>query len=124
MPVRGIRGATTVDENTPRAVLQATRELLDSIKTANPTLQSEDIASIFFTLTADLNAVYPAQAAREMGWDGVPLMDALEIPVPGSLQKCIRVLIHWNTTKPQNQVNHVYLRNAVKLRPDLSKTTR
>jgi chorismate mutase len=124
MPVRGIRGAITVDENTPQAVLLATRELLNTTQNINPTLLSEDIASIIFTVTADLNCIYPAQAAREMGWDLVPLMCALEIPVPGSLPKCIRLLIHWNTPLEQNQVNHVYLRDAVKLRPDLSKTKR
>ena len=124
MPVRGIRGAITVDENTPQAVLLATRELLDNIKRTNSTLQSEDIASILFTVTADLNCAYPAQAAREIGWDMVPLMCALEIPVPGSLSKCVRILIHWNTPIEQNKINHVYLRDAVKLRPDLSKTSR
>jgi chorismate mutase len=122
MPVRGIRGAITVDENTHQAVLLSTRELLNSIKDTNPSLESEDIASILFTVTEDLNCAYPARAAREMGWDLVPLMCALEIPVPGSLPKCIRVLIHWNTPLDQSQINHVYLRDAVKLRPDLSKT--
>jgi chorismate mutase len=123
MPVRGIRGAITVDEDSAEAVLVATRELLSSIKTCNTSLQSEDIASILFTVTADLALVYPAKAAREFGWDLVPLMCALEIPVPGSLAKCIRVLIHWNTSLEQNQINHVYLRDAVKLRPDLTKAS-
>ena len=121
MPVRGIRGAISVDENTPEEVLNATRELLHTIQSTNPSLQSEDIASILFTVTADLNSTYPAQAARGMGWDMVPLMCALEIPVPGSLPKCIRVLIHWNTPMEQSRINHVYLRAAVKLRPDLTK---
>jgi len=124
MPVRGIRGAITVEENTPQAVLLATHDLLNTIKTTNATLHSEDIASILFTVTADLNCAYPAQAAREIGWDLVPLMCALEIPVPGSLPKCVRILIHWNTTLEQNKINHVYLRDAVKLRPDLLKNNR
>jgi chorismate mutase len=121
MPVRGIRGATTVIENQGEAILTATHELLEKIQFTNPSLQSEDIASILFTVTAELNSIYPAQAAREMGWAQVPLMCALEIPVPGSLTNCVRVLIHWNTNLRQNQINHVYLRDAVRLRPDLSK---
>ena len=123
MPVRGIRGAITVDGNHTRGILDATRELLKAIQSTNSSLNSEDIASILFTVTGDLNSVYPAQAAREMGWAQVPLMCAVEIPVPGSLSKCIRVLIHWNTPLKQDQINHVYLRDAVKLRPDLTKTS-
>ena len=121
MPVWGLRGAITVKENQAQDVLNATSELLKAIQTTNLSLQSEDIASILFTVTADLDSVYPAKAAREMGWAQVPLMCALEIPVPGSLEKCIRVLILWNTPLDQAQINHVYLRDAVKLRPDLSK---
>jgi chorismate mutase len=121
MPVRGIRGAITVDGNHTQGILDATHELLKAIQSSNSSLISEDIASILFTVTGDLNSVYPAQAAREMGWAQVPLMCAVEIPVPGSLSKCIRVLIHWNTPLKQDQINHVYLRDAVKLRPDLSK---
>ena len=119
MPIRGIRGATSVEENTTKAILFATRELLEEIKLSNPTLAAEDIASIIFTLTSDLNAVYPAQAARAMGWDMVPLMCAVEIPVPGSLPMCIRILIHWNTPLDQNSIHHCYCRQAIKLRPDL-----
>ena len=122
MPVRGIRGAINVVETSPQEVLAATRELLSEIQISNPTLQSEDIASILFTVTEDLVIAYPARAAREIGWDYVPLMCAVEIPVPGSLAKCIRILIHWNTPLDQKEINHVYLRDAVKLRPDLSKT--
>jgi chorismate mutase len=119
MSVRGIRGAITIEEDTADLVLSATRELLGGIQSRNPTLKGEDIASILFTVTADLVSVHPARAAREMGWDQVPLMCALEIPVQGSLKKCIRVLIHWNTDLKQNEIQHVYLRDAVKLRPDL-----
>ena len=117
--VRGIRGATTVDEDSAEAILSATRELLLAILEANPKLRPADIASAFFTATGDLGAAYPAQAARGLGWNDVPLMDAQEIAVPGSLPACIRVLIHWNTDLAQKDVHHVYLRQAVQLRPDL-----
>jgi chorismate mutase len=119
MSIRGLRGAITVDEDSADAVLSATRELLLAILEANPTLEPEDIASVFFTLTDDLRSVYPAQAARELGWEDVPLMCAQEIPVQGSLPTCIRVMIHWNTSLDQKDVHHVYLRGAVRLRPDL-----
>ncbi|MCE1253773.1 MAG: chorismate mutase [Anaerolineae bacterium] len=119
MSVRGIRGATTCEEDVTGTVLQATGELLTAIKSVNPSLKADDIASILFTVTPDINSVYPARAARNMGWDQVPLMCAQEIPVQGSLKKCIRVLIHWNTDLNQNEIHHVYLRDAVILRPDL-----
>lgn len=121
--VRGVRGATTVCEDSAEAILAATRELLLAILSANPGLRSTDIASIFFTVTEDLRAAYPAQAARELGWEDVPLMDAQEIPVPGSLSNCIRVLIHWNTSLEQKDIHHVYLRQAVQLRPDLARAS-
>ncbi len=119
MSIRGLRGAITVDEDSADAVLSATRELLLAILEANPTLEPEEIASVLFTLTDDLRSVYPAQAARELGWEDVPLMCAQEIPVQGSLPTCIRVMIHWNTSLAQKDVHHVYLRGAVRLRPDL-----
>jgi chorismate mutase len=81
----------------------------------------QDIASAFFTVTSDLTAAFPARAAREMGWQHVALLDAQEIPVPGSLSRCVRVLIHWNTEKPQAEIRHVYLRGATALRPDLKE---
>lgn len=120
MTTRGIRGATTITEDGKEVVLSATSELLDSILTANPDLKTEDIASALFTVTDDIASVYPALAARQMGWNLVPMICAREIPVPGSLPLCIRVLIHWNTDKEQNAIQHVYLRDAVKLRPDLA----
>ncbi len=120
MSVRGIRGATTVCEDSTDAILLATRELLLAILEANPSLRPADIASAFFTLTDDLSAVYPAQAARGLGWEDVPLMCAREIPVPGSLPHCIRVMILWNTDLGQKDAHHVYLRQAVQLRPDLA----
>jgi len=122
MPVRGIRGAIVSPGNQPEAILSATRELLDAILVNNPTLKPEDIASAIFTVTDDLTSVYPAQAARQLGWNRVPLMCAQEIPVHGSLPRCIRVLIHWNTELSQSDVRHVYLGEAEKLRPDLSKS--
>jgi chorismate mutase len=120
MPCRGIRGATTVETDTADAILGATRELLACIIEANA-VDVQDVASALFTLTPDLTAAFPAQAAREMGWQGVALLDAQEIPVPGSLSRCLRVLIHWNTDRPQDQICHVYLRRAVALRPDVAQ---
>jgi len=119
MPIRGIRGATTVTSDDPDLIQQATRELLETILYENGGIQLEDIASTLFTTTEDIASAYPALAARQMGWDQVPMMCAREIPVPGSLPLCIRVLIHWNTDKDQNNIHHVYLRDAVQLRPDL-----
>jgi chorismate mutase len=120
MTVKGIRGATTIEADTQEDVLAATRELLDAILAANPGLKTDDIASTLFTTTEDLASAYPALAARQIGWDQVPMMCAREIPVPGSLPKCIRVLIHWNTDKSQPEIKHVYLNEAIKLRPDLA----
>jgi chorismate mutase len=120
MPCRGIRGATTVETDSTTAILAATRELLTRIVEAND-VAIEDVASAFFTLTPDLTAAFPARAARELGWQHVALLDAQEIPVPGSLPRCVRVLIHWNTDKPQTEICHVYLRGAVSLRQDLKE---
>jgi chorismate mutase len=119
MSVRGIRGATTVAADQPELILAATQELLEAIMQKNPGLQSEDIASAFFTTTDDLRSVHPALAARQMGWTEVPMMCASEIPVPGSLPRCVRVLVEWNTDQTQNGVKHVFLHEAVSLRPDL-----
>ena len=119
MPIRGIRGATTVTADQPDLILQATRELLEEILEENAGMQPEDVGSAIFTVTDDLVSTFPAQAARQMGWGLVPMLCAREIPVPGSLPRVIRVLVHWNTDVPQNEIVHVYLREAVKLRPDL-----
>ncbi len=124
MPVRGVRGATTVTADEPVLILEATNELLESILDANPELKPEDIGSAFFTVTEDLASVFPAQAARQSGWEKVPMMCANEIPVKGSLPHCIRVLIQWNTDKSQNEIKHVYLRDAIKLRPDLTTNSK
>ena len=123
MTVRGIRGAITVTENQSDLILSATRELLQVIMESNPALRPEDLASAFFTVTNDLNAVHPARAARQIGWTNIPLMCATEIPVPSSLQLCIRVLLHWNTSLHQEAIQHIYLREAKKLRPDLSRNS-
>jgi chorismate mutase len=116
MYCRGIRGATTVDHNEQAEILAATGELLLLMMSKNGLLV-EDIASVIFTVTEDLDAVFPAQAARQIGWNEVALMCMREIPVPDSLGKCIRVLVHVNTTRSASEIQHVYLREAVSLRP-------
>ncbi len=121
MSIRGVRGATVASQDEPEAILSATRELLGALLQANPLLQIEELASAFFTVSGDLTAVHPAKAARQMGWSQVPLMCALEIPVPESLPFCIRVLLHWNTGLPQSAIRHVYLGAAAGLRPDLAQ---
>jgi chorismate mutase len=113
---RGIRGATTVEHNDREEILSATTELLQLMIRQND-LQVEDIASAIFSLTEDLDAEFPAVAARTLGWTEVPLMCTREIPVPGSLSKCIRVLLHVNTTRSLAEIQHIYIRKAVNLRP-------
>lgn len=120
MWVRGIRGATTIKEDNPGEVVEATRELLESLRREND-FGHEDIASILFTVTSDIRSAFPAEAARQMGWGLVPLLCFQEIEVAGSIPLCIRVLITINTDKKQDEIRHVYLREAVKLRPDLIK---
>jgi chorismate mutase len=115
---RGIRGATTVPENNVEAILSATRELLQTIIDENGVRQ-EDVASVIFTATPDLNAVCPAAAARQMGWTYTALLCLQEMVVPESLPRCIRVLIHWNTDRAIDEIHHVYLHQARVLRPDL-----
>jgi len=118
MYCRGIRGATTADENTAEAIVAATKELLERIVAANG-LKIEDVASIIFTTTPDLNAQFPALAARQLGWQDAALLCTREIDVPRSLERCIRVLIHWNTDKRAEEIIHVYMKGAQKLRPDI-----
>lgn len=120
MPIRGIRGATVILQDQPEAILAGTQDLLSAILEANPTLHTEELASGLFTVTEDLRSAYPAQAAREMGWTHVPMICSREIPVPGSMPRCIRVLLHWNTDLPQDAIRHVYLGAAASLRPDLT----
>lgn len=121
MTTRGLRGATTIESDSRDSVLAATRELLEAILRANPSLHTADIASAVFTVTEDITSAYPALAARQIGWDLVPMICAREIPVVDSLPLCIRVLIQWNTDLPQESVKHVYLRQAVNLRMDLAQ---
>src|SRR2546427_9990890 len=116
MYCRGIRGAITVEHNTREEILAATSELLQLLIERND-LHPEDVASAIFTVTEDLDAAFPALAARTMGWTEVALMCTREIPVPGSLSKCIRVLLHVNTTRSAGEIQHVYIRGAVNLRP-------
>lgn len=118
--VRAIRGATTVENNNKEEIWDATEEMLMEIVREND-LKKEDMISITFTLTQDLNACYPAVRAREMGFTNVPLMNMCELPVPGALEKCIRVIIETNQDKSLDEIKHIYLRNAKKLRPDLAK---
>jgi len=120
MTCRGVRGATTVEANTREEILTETRQLLALMIRLND-IQSEDVASAIFTLTSDLNAEFPAMAARQLGWLDVPLICTHEVHVPGGLPRCIRILLNWNTDKPQADIQHVYFREATRLRPDLSK---
>jgi chorismate mutase len=107
-----------VESNEREEILRATRELLALMIRQNE-IAKTDVASAIFTTTIDLDAEFPALAARQLGWGDVPLLCGHEIHVPGSLEKCIRVLVHWNTDKSQTEIRHVYVRGAVKLRPDL-----
>ncbi|MDR7420737.1 MAG: chorismate mutase [Armatimonadota bacterium] len=119
MYIRGIRGATTAEGNTREAIFSATKELLHEIVHANG-VDSREIAAVFFAATPDLNAAYPAEAARQLGWNAVPLLSFADLDVPGSVSRCLRVLVLWNTMRQQDEITHVYLRGAVGLRPDLS----
>jgi chorismate mutase len=118
MAIRAIRGAITVSQNSETEILAATQELLEAIRKANPTMDVEELVSAWFTATGDLDAVYPAKAARQMGWTGLAMLCAQEMQVRGSLKFCIRVLLHWNTELPVSALKHVYLREAGSLRPD------
>ena len=117
MAIRGVRGATVARENTREAILTATREMLERLVEANE-MQAEDIASAFFSTTRDLNADYPAIAARQIGWTDTALMCMHEMDVPRGLPMCIRVMVHWNTDKRASEVAHVYINGAEVLRPD------
>lgn len=121
MSVRGIRGAITVDANEEQPILSATIEMLNGIIAENQ-IVPDDICSVFVTVTNDLDETFPARAIRQMkGWELVPLMCALEVPVKGSLERCIRLMVLVNTNKTQADIRHVYLNGAQALRPDLSK---
>jgi chorismate mutase len=117
---RGVRGATTVAANTREEILTATRQLVALMVRRNG-IASKDVASAIFTTTPDLDAEFPAMAARQLGWLDVPLLCGHEMAISGSLPRCIRVLVHWNTDKAQAEIQHVYIRDAERLRPDLCK---
>lgn len=120
MPIRAIRGATTANENTREAILDATRELLLAIVQANQ-LDVADIISVWFTMTPDLDAAFSARAARELGWTNVALLDAQAPRVVNDVPRCIRVMIHCETNRTANDLRHIYLREAKRLRPDWAK---
>jgi chorismate mutase len=117
---RGVRGATTADGNTREEILQATRQLLALMIRQNG-IDPADVASAIFTTTVDLDAEFPALAARQLGWLDVALLCNHELDVPGSLRQCIRVMLHWNTAKPASEIMHVYVKGASVLRPDLCR---
>jgi chorismate mutase len=119
MPCRGVRGATTADANTSAAILKATQELLALMIRRNG-IRPEDVASAIFSTTHDLDAEFPALAARQLGWLDVALMCTNELDVPGSLRHCVRILLHWNTEKSPEEIVHVYIKEAASLRPDLN----
>lgn len=114
---RAIRGATTADSNTAEDIHEATTEMLRTLLALNG-FSAEDLVSIFFTTTRDLNATFPAVAARDLGLDQVPLMCAHEMEVPGALDKVVRALVHVNTDRPACEIQHVYLKRAIELRPE------
>jgi chorismate mutase len=117
--LRGIRGATTVEADDPDRILEATRELLQVMLEENGIEEFDAIAAIFFTTTEDLRSTFPAEAARALGMSMVPLLCNQEIPVPGRLPRCVRVMLQLNTQKAQEEMKHIYLREARRLRPDL-----
>lgn len=121
--MRGIRGAATVDVNSRESILTTTRELLQAMQSQNA-VEPEDLVAVLFTLTDDLDAAFPAEAARQLGWVDVPLMCFQEIRVPGALQRVVRVLMLWNRPVPQTAVRHVYMGAAARLRTDLFEAGR
>lgn len=119
MAVRGVRGATTVESDDPALIRAAARELMEEILRRNQITDFDDVISAVFTTTEDLVSAFPAEAARAMGMNQVPLLCAQEIPVTGSMPHCIRVMLHVNSDRTPKEIEHVYLRDAKKLRPDL-----
>lgn len=115
MICRGIRGATTVEQNSKEAIISATRELLEHMIDAND-IDAENVASVIFTTTTDLNADFPAVAARMLGWNETALLCSHEMEVPGSLKMCIRILIHFNTDKSSADIRHIYIKGAKNLK--------
>ena len=120
MPVWAIRGATTVENNTKKDIIDSTKELLNELIISN-NIKYDDIISAIFTVTKDLDSAFPAVSARQLGWMDIALLCSYEIDVPGSLKKCIRVLMHVNSDKNRSDLKHAYLKGAKSLRPDLSE---
>ena len=120
MQCRGVRGATTVEENSREAILCGTRHLRALMIRLNG-IEPEDVASAIFSMTPDLDSEFPSLAARQLGWLDVPLLCTNEIPVRESLRRCVRILVNWNTCKPQKSIAHIYIKGAIQLRPDLRK---
>lgn len=118
MMLRGVRGAITVNTNTSEAIWEATETLLRAMIEAND-IREDDVASVLITSTPDLTATYPARAVRRYGWRRTALMGFQEVAVPDGLPRCLRILIHWNTDKSLDELQHIFLRGAVALRPDL-----
>ncbi|HEX9923777.1 MAG TPA: chorismate mutase [Anaerolineae bacterium] len=116
---RGVRGATTIEQDTPEEIITATGELLEYMIRANQ-IDPADVGSAIFTTTPDIVSEYPALAARKLGWVDVPLICGHEMAVPHGLKKCIRILLHWNTTKGAKEIQHIYIKEAKNLRPDIS----
>ena len=123
MPLRGIRGAVNVARNSRREIFTKTRELLQAMIRANR-IRERDVSAAFFTLTPDLNADFPAYAARDMGWTSVPMMCGSELGVPGGMKRVVRVMLLVNTSRPQKSIRHQYLGDTGRLRPDLAKRAR
>lgn len=118
MMMRGVRGATTAEANTAESILHATTELLRELIHVNQ-IEEEHVASVIFTTTPDLNRAYPAKAARDLGWRRTALLGCQEIDIPNGIEHCIRILIHWNTERTLDEIQHVYTKGALILRPDL-----
>ncbi|HZU15780.1 MAG TPA: chorismate mutase [Candidatus Dormibacteraeota bacterium] len=125
MPVRGIRGATTAERNDAEAIVEATGELLRELVRLNR-LEVDEIAFAYFTTTSDLDAEFPALAARKLGWVTVPLLCGHDMevrqPNPRGVRRCIRVLLLYNTDRPQREMRHAYLRGARAIKEDLDRT--
>lgn len=119
--IRGVRGATTVQTNDANSMVENTKVLIEEMAKVNEVVP-EDIASVLISVTSDLNAAFPAKALRTIeGWTYVPVMCMKEIEVPGSIEKCIRIMMTINTSKSQKSITHIYHNEAVKLRPDLTE---
>ncbi|MDF1507727.1 chorismate mutase [Robertmurraya sp. DFI.2.37] len=117
--IRGVRGATTIEDNVEQEIVSATEKLIREMIVQNE-IVAEAVASVFISVTEEINGAFPAKALRRItGWTYVPVMCMREIPVENSLKNCIRIMIHINTEKSQREIHHVYLEKAISLRPDL-----